>query len=58
MNDLRSCKLHPLDAINNSGLWILLMILSRELMALNVVNNTDCRWHERLWVMSLGLKML
>ena len=30
MNDLKSCELSPLDAINNLGLWMIGMVLGHE----------------------------
>ena len=39
MKDLESCELKPLDAINSSGLWMILMILGCEPMALNAMNS-------------------
>ena len=40
MNDLESCELRPLDAINSSRLWMILMILGCEPMAINAMNNS------------------
>ena len=40
MNDSGSRELRPLDAMNNSRLWIILMILGFEHKVLNVMNNS------------------
>ena len=40
MNDLESYELRPLDAINNSGLWMIWLILGREPMVPNSMNNS------------------
>ena len=39
-NNLRSCKLKPLGAMNSSWLWMIRMILGHEPKALNVMNSS------------------
>ena len=40
MNDLGSSELRALDAMNNLRLWMIWMILGRELEALDVMINS------------------
>ena len=42
MNDLGSHELKPLNAMNNLGLGMIWTIISHELMALNVKNDSRC----------------
>ena len=44
MNNLESCKLKPLDDMNNSRVWMIWTILGCESKDLNVINNS------RLWI--------
>ena len=44
MNDLESRELRPQDTMNNLELWIIWMILGRELMALISMNSSG------LWI--------
>ena len=44
MNNLGSCELQSLDALNSSRLRMILMVFSHEPMTLNVINNS------RLWM--------
>ena len=44
INNLRSYKLRPLNAMNNLGLRMIQIILGCEPMSLNVINNS------RLWM--------
>ena len=40
MNNLASCELKALDTLNNSGLWMIWMILGLELKDLDALNNS------------------
>ena len=47
-------ELNDLNAINNSGLWMIWKILGHELKALDTIDNPGLWTTKWLWVVSLG----